>query len=84
MKNCMFQYATNREILVNTDLIDLDYANELFEKNRQDYIDRLENGEEPEMCIWVNCETKHSYGEALKHWCADDFLLVGGVLYQRV
>ncbi len=83
-KDCMFQYATRHRILADTDLISIDDAKRLFEKNRDDYIERLENSEDPEMAIWINCATNSSYGETLYHWCADDFKVVDGELYQRV
>lgn len=41
MKNCMFQYATSQRVLANTDLITLDEAEHLFDKNREDFIGRL-------------------------------------------
>lgn len=83
-KDCMFQYATNQRILADTDLITLDEAKTLFDKNRVDYIERLEKDENPQMCIWINCETSGSYGDTLHNWCAEDFRVIDGELWQRV
>ena len=84
MKDCMFQYATDQRILADTDLITQEDALELFNKNKQDYIKRLENYENPQMCIWVGCATNESYGETLHNWYAEDFRVIDGDLWQRV
>jgi len=84
MKNCMFQYATRHRILVDTDLITQDEAQKFLDKNRQDFIERLNKDEEPQMCVWINCENSRDYGETLYDWCADDFKVIDGELYQRV
>ena len=84
MKDCMFQYATRHRILADTDLITQDEAMALFHKNRDNYIDRLNKEEEPQMCVWIDCATNASYGKTLHDWCADDFKVIDGQLYQRV
>ena len=84
MKNCMFQYATRHRILVDTDLITQDEAQKFFDNNRQDFIERLNKNEDPQMCVWINCETSKGYGKTLYDWCADDFKVIDGELYQRV
>lgn len=83
-KDCIFQYATNHRILADTDLITLDDAKALFDKNKQDYIERLQADENPQMCVWINCDTSASYGETLYNWCSEDFKVIDGELYQRV
>ena len=84
MKDCMFQYATKHRILADTDLITQEEAQALFDKNKSDYINRLENDEEPEMCIWIDCGTNSSYGDTSIHWTADDIKVIDGELYQRL
>ena len=84
MKDCMFQYATRHKVLADTDLIYMEEAKGLFEKNLDDYITRLENEEDPEMVIWIDCSDRNSYGETLYHWCAKDFKVIEGNLYKRV
>lgn len=81
--NCMFQYATRHKILVDTDLITLDEAMDLFKKNRVDFMHRLTYGEDPEMAVWINCESNTSYGETLHHWDYD-LKIIDGRLYQPV
>ncbi len=84
MKDCMFQYGTNQRMLADTDLITFDEAKALFDKNRDDFIERLENDESPEMALWVQCASNSSYGKTAYHWAADDFKVIDGELYQRV
>ena len=74
----MFQYATRHKILVNTDLITNDEAESLFEKNRHDFIERTEKGEEPEMCIWVGCSNNSSYGQTSKYWHHEEIKIIDG------
>ena len=83
-KNCMFQYATRHRIYADTDLITKDDALALFNKNKQDFTDRIGSGDEAQMCIWINCKDSDSYGETLYDWCQDDFKVIDGDLYQRV
>lgn len=83
-KNCMFQYATKYRIIHDTDLIGMDEAVDLFNKNKDDFVRRLENGEEPEMAVWINCSSNTSYADTSIHWCSDDMKIIDGQLYQRV
>jgi len=83
-KDVMFQYATRHKVLVDTDLITLTAAVELFNKNKEDYKDRLENDEDPEMAIWINCTCNTSYGDTLEHWCSSEFKVFDGRLYKEV
>lgn len=83
-KNCMFQYATRHRVLVDSNLMSLEDANALFDKNIDDYKERLLNGEEPEMCIWINCKNNSDYHETSKHWHSDDIKVIDGEIYQRV
>ena len=80
----MFQYGTNQRMLADTGLITQAEAMELFNKNKADFIKRLENDENPQMAVWINCATKSSYGQHLHNWYAEDFKVIGGELYQLV
>lgn len=82
IKDCMFQYATHKEIIEDTDLITLKEAKKLFDDYRQDFTEKLDCN--PQMVIWINCETNGSYSETLYNWCAEDFKVIEGELYQRV
>ena len=84
MKDCMFQYGTKHRMLADTDLITREKAIELFDKNKDDFIDRLDKDEEAQMCIWINCKDNKSYGETLHDWCADEFKVIDGELYKKV
>lgn len=84
IKDCMFQYATSQKILADTDLITLDEAKKLFDKNKSDYIERLEKDENPQMCIWIACKNNSSYGDTLHNWYSEDFRVIDGELWQRV
>ena len=81
LKNCMFQYAIEKEIIFDSDLLTRDEAVKLFEDNKQDFAKRLWHEESPQMCVWVNCKNETSYGDTLFNWCAEDFKVVGGELY---
>ncbi len=79
----MFQYATRHQVYADTDLITLDEAQELFNKNKEDFLSRPIE-EEAEMVLWINCVSNSSYGDSLHYWCADDFRVIDGQLYKRV
>lgn len=84
MKNTMFQFATNNEIFNDTGLITAEESLQLFKGNRAKFIRELELGRNPEMCIWIDCDTDSSYGETSLYWIADDFQVIDGELWQRV
>lgn len=84
MKNAMFQYGTDQRMLADTDLITLPDAMGLFNKNKDDYIKRMENDENPQMAVWIDCDTNASYGKTLHNWYAEDFKVIDGELYQKV
>lgn len=84
MDDSMFQYGTNHTMLADTDLITKSEAVALFDNNKADFIKRLENDENPQMAVWVNCSGSQSYGQALYNWYADDFKVIDGELYQKV
>lgn len=83
IRNAMFQFATNREIFVDTGLITITEAKKLFEENKGKFIDELNFDRNPEMCIWIDCETPSSYGNALIHWVADDIKIIDDEVYIR-
>lgn len=60
-KDCLFQYATKHNILVDTELITREKADELLEKNLKDIKGRWNELESPQMGIWINCKTNTSY-----------------------
>ena len=84
MKNAMFQFASNQEVFEDTDLITIEEAKELFKASRVKFISELEMDRNPEMCIWINCETNASYKQTAEHWCAQDMMYDDGQLWQVV
>lgn len=84
MKNCMFQYATKSHTYENTGLITREEADALFRRYRVSFIEQLKCGKNPEMVIWINCNSDSSYGEHAEYWVSDDFIVDGDFLYQRV
>lgn len=82
MKDCMFQYATENRTYVDTDLITMDEALELFNKWKGEFKKHLENGQEPEMAIWINCADETCYGETLHHWYHSEFMVCDGALWR--
>jgi hypothetical protein len=63
-KNCLFQYATKNKIIEDTDLITLNEAKKMWEKYLPDIIDRWNDSDSPEMCIWTGCDSNTSYHTA--------------------
>ena len=51
MKNCMFQYATYREVYKDTDLITLEEATSMFNDRKSLFAQHIASGERPEMAI---------------------------------
>ena len=86
-KNCMFQYAigykylTNK-ILENTDLITLREAIDLWNKYLPDFVKRRENDDgDPEMVIWINCDSNSNYRDTLEHIDSEN-LVENGRVYE--
>ena len=82
MKNCMFQYATYREVYKDTDLITLEEATSMFNDRKSLFAQHIASGERPEMAIWINCGDNSSYVETLHHWHCDDFIIMDSKLYK--
>lgn len=82
MKNCMFQYATEHQVIEDTGLISMDEALALFDKYKEHFKHDLD--ESPEMALWINCKDSSTYSEYLHYWLADEFVNIDGYLYQRV
>jgi len=82
-KDCMLQFATRREIIEDTDLITIYEAKALWRSRMSKFIELHENGEEPEMVIWVNCKNSSSYRDSM--WHIDEGSVVkDGVVYNLV
>ena len=69
-KNCAFQYATaprygSGKIKEDTGLITQNEAKELWKKYVPIFIEDLENGENPEMAIWVDMTSESGYSKTL-------------------
>ena len=77
----MFQYATERKTIEDTELITKKDAVELYNKYLQDFTERLENEECPEIGIWIDCENDSNYHATMVHLCSDDCAVIDGVLY---
>ena len=60
-KTYMFQYATPNTVIENTGLITKEEAIDLWKKHKPDFINNLETGQSPDMCIWKDCESDTSY-----------------------
>lgn len=72
-KNCMFQYATIRQIIKDTTRITRKEAEMLFAEYLPDIKRRWNLDESPEMVIWIDCYSETSYHTKAKHinyeWC---------------
>jgi len=70
VKDCAFQYAYKKwdvHIEKDTDLITLTEAKELYRKYLPDFIRKLQNDQNPEMCIWIEMENNTNYRKSLVH-----------------
>lgn len=82
-KDCAFQYATSDgHIVENTDLITREEADKLFEKYKPIFKKDLDNGNEPEMALWVNMEDSSGYKETAYHWHYADMIVLNNNLYK--
>ncbi len=61
IKNCLFQYATKTEVIEDTDLITMEESKELWNKYLPDLIDKWDEFNSPEMCIWTGCDSNTDY-----------------------
>ena len=84
MKNAMFQFASKNEVFEDAGLITFEEAEAMFRDNIQKFITEFEMDREPEMCIWINCDSNTDYRQTYEHWCAEDLCLSGGDLWKRV
>ena len=76
----MFQFATQNGMIEDTGLVTLARAKELWNKYKNKFIFLHENGENPEMCIWINCHDDCSYGDSI--WFVDyKSIIKGGEIY---
>ena len=71
-KDCAFQFATEyswREIKIHkdTDLITLDEAKKLWEQYLPQFIKELQEGDSPEMVIWIEMDSNTDYQKELVH-----------------
>jgi hypothetical protein len=84
-KNCAFQYASNRQIFNDTDLITKSEAIELFNKNLPDFIDKMQELDgygNVEMAIWCDMNSNTNYHKTLIHIHSDDCVIKNGNLYE--
>jgi len=80
----MFQYATRHKVFANTGLITRKEADELFDKNIEDFKERVVEGELPEMAVWIKCKDDSTYGESSRYWDSDSLVVIDNKLYQLV
>ena len=85
-KDKMFQYATNREIIKDTELITEEEANDLWVKYINDAKSKLRDGEEPQMCIWINCKKNGDYHtkDEIKDLDYSDCEYINGRVYRVI
>jgi len=78
MKNCAFQYATERKIYECTDLITEEEAEELWNEYLPQFKKQILEGDTPEMAIWINMKSNGDYNETSKHYHHLDFKVIDG------
>ena len=81
-KDCMFQYATQHKILVDTNLITREEADKLMADNIEDLKSKWDELDSPQMAIWINCESNTSYNEIAVNIDFRDCILKSGHFYR--
>lgn len=69
-KDCLFQFALANAltcIIEDTNLITRKEADELWDKHYPRFVRCLQEGKEPEMAIWINCDTDTDYHTTSKY-----------------
>lgn len=84
MKNCLFQYWSNGNMVVNSDLITEAEANELFDKYSEQFKADFIDGLEPVMAFWVNNTEASMYSGPREHWDHQEFMQSNGELWRKV
>ena len=83
--NCTFQYATgNGVVLEDTRLITRSMATKMWNEYLPTFLEHLEQGKEPEMAVWVDMKSESDFHTTEMHYCADDFIIHDGELFERV
>ena len=97
IKTFMFQYAFDNgihcagfchlrstKIVEDTNLITEKEANELWDKYYPEVVKRLQNNENPQMCVWRDCTDSSHYTTIEKEidW-RDDLEIKNGKIYKK-
>lgn len=83
-KDCVFQYATDYELVEDTCLITREEGEALWKKYISRFISDFEGDSGPEMVLWIDMETPSGFQTSAKHWHHDDMIIVNGILYGRI
>ncbi len=81
-KDCAFQYWDGYKTAEDTGLITLKEAEELKDKWIKDFKEQIEDGNNPEIAIWVNMEYPENYRETCFHLHGNDCIVKDGRLYE--
>lgn len=60
-KDCLFQYATKRNVIEDTELITREEADSLMFKYLDDLKINWNEFESPQLGIWINCDNNTDY-----------------------
>jgi len=78
MRDCIFQYATERKIYEDTDLITKEEAEALWEKYLPKFKAQILDDDTPEMAIWINMASDTDFKETSKYFHYSDFEVIDG------
>jgi protein-tyrosine phosphatase len=78
-ENCAFQYYDGVKMACDKNNLTLTQAKELWNAHYDDMIDKVKQGRNIEVAIWINMEDDNDYSETLVH--LDNPRADGGVLY---
>lgn len=80
--DCLFQFGSKDDVIVDTGLVTREEADALWEKHKDQFVRLWKLGMDPEMCIWVNCRHAADYHTATRHAHPSDTEVIGGEIYR--
>ena len=83
IKDHCFQYASDRTVFVDSELITAERAGELWAENLPDFFKNVESESNPEMAIWSGMKDDSDFHTKARYLYGDDCRIIDGNLYVR-
>lgn len=81
-KDCMLQVVIDGQVVVDTDRMTRDDADELWRARKHEVIEAIERGDRVEAVLWIDCKTDSSYGDAAWHIRSDECVVHDGKVWR--